>query len=80
VAARKLSAQKAINPIEGYDSIVSELSDLIESARPCLSSVGQRRRDGDLLGNWATHSGVGAKGARNVLDMAKLFWKGWPRI
>jgi len=33
VAARKLSAQKAINPIEGYDSIVSELSDLIESAR-----------------------------------------------
>ncbi|MGA7127643.1 MAG: PDDEXK nuclease domain-containing protein, partial [Chthoniobacterales bacterium] len=26
-------AQKAINPIEGYDSIVSELSDLIESAR-----------------------------------------------
>jgi DUF1016 N-terminal domain len=33
VAARKLFAQKAINPIEGYDSIVSELSDLIESAR-----------------------------------------------
>ena len=33
MAARKLSAQKAINPIEGYDSIVSELSDLIESAR-----------------------------------------------
>jgi len=33
VASRKLSAQKAINPIEGYDSIVSELSDLIESAR-----------------------------------------------
>jgi predicted nuclease of restriction endonuclease-like (RecB) superfamily len=33
VAARKLSAQKAINPIEGYDSIVSELSDLVESAR-----------------------------------------------
>ena len=33
MAARKLSAQKAINSIEGYDSIVSELSDLIESAR-----------------------------------------------
>lgn len=33
MAARKLFAQKAINPIEGYDSIVSELSDLIESAR-----------------------------------------------
>ena len=33
MASRKLSAQKAINPIEGYDSIVSELSDLIESAR-----------------------------------------------
>jgi len=33
VASRKLSAQKAINPIEGYDSIVSELSDLIKSAR-----------------------------------------------
>ena len=33
MAARKLSAQKAINPIEGYDSIVSELSDLIEGAR-----------------------------------------------
>ena len=33
MAARKLSAQKAIDPIEGYDSIVSELSDLIESAR-----------------------------------------------
>ena len=33
MASRKLSAQKAINPIEGYDSIVSELSDLIKSAR-----------------------------------------------
>ena len=33
MAATKLFAQKAINPIEGYDSIVSELSDLIESAR-----------------------------------------------
>jgi DUF1016 N-terminal domain len=33
VAARKLSAQKAIDPIEGDDSIVSELSDLIDSAR-----------------------------------------------
>jgi hypothetical protein len=33
VAARKLSAKKAIDRIEGYDSIVSELSDLIESAR-----------------------------------------------
>ena len=33
MAARKLFVQKAINPIESYDSIVSELSDLIESAR-----------------------------------------------
>ena len=33
MAARKLSAQKTIDPIEGYDSIVSELSDLIEGAR-----------------------------------------------
>ena len=33
MTARKLSAQKTIDPIEGYDSIVSELSDLIEGAR-----------------------------------------------
>jgi hypothetical protein len=32
VAARR-SSQKAINPIQGYDSIVLELSELIESAR-----------------------------------------------
>ena len=31
--ARKRSSQKAINPIEGYDSIVSELIDLVERAR-----------------------------------------------